>query len=1598
VLVRRGRQFAVGMSAFAGVVGIVVLLGWMLDSAVLVSVIPGGAKMMPDSAISFMIIAVALWYRSVPVAGTPPLEPRYIRVADICAGLTALVGLVTLVEYLAGVNLGIDTLLFRSRLVAAGQLYPGRMAPATALCFCLLGSALLFLDARTRHGRWPAQFLASITILIGGTALYGYSFGFRAFYQISSHTAMALHTSLLFVGLGFGALLARADRGWLSVIFSERLGGALARRLFPWIVLMPVIRWLLWEGQLAGWYSAVFGVAIFTSFTQVALSFVVWRGAKWLNAEDEHSERAEESLRTSESQFRTLANAIPQLCWIANADGRIYWYNQRWHEYTGLTLDQIVGRRWQPVLEPEVSPKVLERWERSVATGDPFDMVFRIRGADGVFRPFLTRVMPISDPDGKVVRWFGTNTDISEQQRAEAEIIKTRDLLETFVKSAPIGLAMFDREMRYVRVSDRWMVETGIGDREILGKSHYEVVPNLPEHWKEAHRRGMAGEAQKGEDAWVALDGKEHSIRWQVQPWGDSGVNTGGIIISFEDITERKGADLELRKFVSLADHSMEFIGMCDLNLMPFYVNQAGLRLVGLDSLEQLARAGIKEFFFPEDQRFIMEEFLPRVLREGSAEVEIRFRHFRTGEPIWIIYNVFYIKDAADRPVGLATVSRDINTRKQAEEKLRSEERRLAALIENAMDGILTIDENQRVVLFNAAAENIFGCSASEVLGKPLDRFLPERFRGVHRRHVQMFGATNSTARSMQSPGTLFGRRANGEEFPLEATISQVTVGGQKLFTIILRDITQRKHAEELERLYAQTTEMDRLKTEFFANVSHEFRTPLTLLLSPLEELLRTSNSSIVVPRSDLELMRRNTLRLLRMVNTLLDLSRIEAGRLKGDFEPTDLTALTLEYTSAFRSTVENAGLYFEVEVETLDEPVYVDRAMWEKIVLNLLSNAFKFTLAGGISVRLKRNRGFAELTVADTGIGIPEAELPRVFERFHQVEGSRGRTFEGTGIGLALAYELVKLHGGSIEVHSKLNQGSTFSVSIPLGTAHLPAEPGAIGTSNGKPIKRPAYVENGQLGDIAGPPSSDSSQTALATYRSGGSQAEEPHARIILAEDSADLRAYIERLLGPAYEVEAVGDGQEALAAVIRKRPDLVLSDVMMPKLNGMQLLQELRKNPATATIPVIMLSARAEDESLIEGLESGADDYVIKPFSAPQLLARVRSHIRLARLREEAKSAVTQSEARFRQLLEEAPEAIFEVDAQGRILLVNEAAEQMFGYSREELLALHVDALVPEAQRDNHAQHRLGYAQEPMRRPMGTGLQPNAQRKDGSLFPVEITLSPSPSEDTVKVIALVQDITERRRAETELEANRAQLASSARLASLGVMAGGIAHEINNPLAIIHASADELVRTAKQESVVPLDIVVRNGERIQQTARRITKIIKSMRLLAREGSHDRFSPTPVSRIVEEALELCQERFKHHSVNLLLPSIDPALSVSCREVQIAQVLVNLLQNAFDAVTEHAGERWIRLDVRVQDGAVVFSVIDSGPGVPPDLRARIMEPFFTTKEVGKGAGLGLSLSRTIVEEHKGRLELTEEAGRTCFSFHLPLALETEGVCN
>ncbi len=429
--------------------------------------------------------------------------------------------------------------------------------------------------------------------------------------------------------------------------------------------------------------------------------------------------------------------------------------------------------------------------------------------------------------------------------------------------------------------------------------------------------------------------------------------------------------------------------------------------------------------------------------------------------------------------------------------------------------------------------------------------------------------------------------------------------------------------AKQFERERTQAlADLDRAKTTFFSNVSHELRTPLTLLLAPLDEaLLRGKLES--TDRQSLELARRGGGRLLKLVNSLLEFSRIEAGRIEAAYEPIDLAALTTDLASMFRSAFERAGVTLTIECNPLPEPVYVDRDKWEKVVLNLVSNALKFTFAGEVRITQSALSDHIQLVVKDSGCGIAAEDLTRVFDRFFRGRASQTRTHEGSGIGLSLVQELVKLHGGSIAASSELGQGTTMTLRIPRGSAHLDTDR-IIAPRNSapSPARLHAFVEEalGWLPDEQFASSvTERAHTDSVSEITGsdGCVAPAQSATILVVDDNADMRRYLCRLLDQRWRTENATDGLTALASIRRKTPDLVIADVMMPRLDGFGLLRALRLDPATAQVPVMLLSARAGEEASAEGLRAGADDYVIKPFSARELIARVESRLAQARIR---------------------------------------------------------------------------------------------------------------------------------------------------------------------------------------------------------------------------------------------------------------------------------------------------------------------------------------------------------------------------------------------
>jgi signal transduction histidine kinase len=448
--------------------------------------------------------------------------------------------------------------------------------------------------------------------------------------------------------------------------------------------------------------------------------------------------------------------------------------------------------------------------------------------------------------------------------------------------------------------------------------------------------------------------------------------------------------------------------------------------------------------------------------------------------------------------------------------------------------------------------------------------------------------------------------------------------------------------AYEAERHRAEAlAAIDRAKTVFFSNVSHEFRTPLTLMLGPIENLMGEVNGPLTTAqRNEVDILQRNAGRLLKLVNALLDFSRIEAGRAQATYAPTDVCRLTRDIASIFRSAIERAGIRFEVVCYPIVEPVFVDHDLWEKIVLNLLSNALKFTFAGEIRVELRPLDAAIELSVADTGTGIPESELPRIFERFHRVEGAKSRTHEGTGIGLALTHELVRLHGGSIAAQSEVGRGTRFEIRIPTGNAHLPEDRvSAAGVTRLLNPMAAVFAEEAARWLPEPGLAQDAVQAAHAAVAdgsggrhvyTGGPERPAPRTaeRVLVVDDNADMRDYLCQLLRER-DVTSAADGRAALELARANPPGLIVTDVMMPEMDGFALLREIRSDTRTRAVPVLMISARAGEEARVSGLDAGADDYIVKPFGARELRARVNSLLNLSRARREAELQKMAAEA---------------------------------------------------------------------------------------------------------------------------------------------------------------------------------------------------------------------------------------------------------------------------------------------------------------------------------------------------------------------------------
>ncbi|HEY9823963.1 MAG TPA: ATP-binding protein [Stenomitos sp.] len=869
---------------------------------------------------------------------------------------------------------------------------------------------------------------------------------------------------------------------------------------------------------------------------------------------------AEIALHESEQRYRHLVELTPQLVWNADEQGRNTYVSPQMGAYIGLPSEQLLNLDWETVIHPQDVDHVHRSWTEAVQTGIPYKAEYRLRRADGEYRWHLVRA--VFEANGQGRKWFGVSTDIHDRKQAEAALRESEEKYRSLFTSIDEGfnlLEMISDESG--RPYDFRIVETNPAREQQTGLTD-AVGKTLLEIAPDFEQQLLDFYSN------VVISGRGRRTEYYtaaVDRWYTvyasriGGEGSRQVAVVFNDITERKCTEEQLRRAADMD----------------------AFRVKLSDALRSLSDA-------PEIQRAAM-----RILGEHLQVDRVMYAEIDDEETYSIAAN--YVRGAYPTLVGRFPTS-DFGT---ASERLRAGE---TFVVEN-----MTADER----LSGAARAAFIALDVYASVGVPLIK----AGRWVANLGIQHGQARQWTEEDIE----LVQETAERTWAAVERARAEAALRKSELQRV------REQSAREQERQRAESlAELDRAKTAFFSNVSHEFRTPLTLSLAPLQDALNDRTHPLdPVHRERLELVHRNSLRLLKLVNTLLDFSRIEAGRMEAVYEPTDLATFTADLSSVFRSAIERAGLQLSVDCPPLPEPVFVDREMWEKIVLNLLSNAFKFTFQGVITVRLRPTEGNqVVLQIQDTGTGIGLEHLPHLFERFYQVRSTQARTHEGAGIGLALVHELVRLHHGTIEVDSTLGVGTCFTVTLPLGTKHLPSDH-LQGNSDRPSVRTLAassmrastygleaerWVAQEHEGKTVMPPPTSSVAPAS------------PSARVLVVDDNADMREYLTRILSEHIQVEAVADGATALAMAQAQVPDLILSDVMMPSLDGFELLEALRADPRTREIPIILLSARAGEEAIIEGLEAGADDYLIKPFSAQELLSRITAHLQIAQLRSEA------------------------------------------------------------------------------------------------------------------------------------------------------------------------------------------------------------------------------------------------------------------------------------------------------------------------------------------------------------------------------------------
>lgn len=929
---------------------------------------------------------------------------------------------------------------------------------------------------------------------------------------------------------------------------------------------------------------------------------------------------------------------------------------------------------------------------------------------------------------------------------------------------------------------------------------------------------------------------------------------------------------------------------------------------------------------------------------------------------------------------------------------------KLARIILDAMYQFLgLLDVDGTVLEINKAALEGAGICLDDVLGKP---FWEARWWAVSEDSRSRVKAMVEQARTgefvrcdIEVYGDLQGRKTIIVDFSLTpirddaGRVAFLLPEGRNITEKIAIEAELTRKNGELQSALERLREIDGFKTKFFANVSHELRTPLALILGPVDQLLKEDRQLDEREHLRLTTIKRNAQSLLQQVNDLLDLARIDAQQMPLAYSRSNVTALLREVASSFAAAAEERSISLLIE-GAADLHADIDRSKFARVLANLLSNAFKFTPAGGricCSVEPLANARFL-LSVQDNGPGVPAALKEQIFSRFSQ--GGNGLSGSGSGLGLNIVKEFVELHQGTVVVLDAPGGGAIFQVEVPKRAPN-----GVFVRESREDEALSAY----QRVDFQEP-----AQQSAVPHKAGC-------ARILVVEDNPDLRHFLHDVLIDDYNVTLAANGEIALALALENPPDLVITDLMMPLFDGEQFVRALRADPLFPSIPVLVLSARADDALRETLLEELVQDYLTKPFSPQELRARVRNLVSVKRtvdiLQKELNSqasdvceltaglvasrkslqdsllALQISERRWQGLYRNTAVGIALADRDGRILKANPALQRMLNYGENEIVGVSFIDITEASQRAMTQRNVHGLFDGSID---NYHVQKRYEKRDGGFFwaNVSVSLIPAVDREGPRLAVIVEDVSWRKQAESALAATQAKLARISRFTTMGELVASIAHEVNQPLSAIVTNSQAALRWMARENPDYKEVVAALY-RVNRDASLAGSVIARIRNFLSMGGIKR-EPVDLRCILDDLLLMLQTLLQESGVRVELLIAPDLPELFADPVQLQQVLLNLVVNAVDAMRDQAqGERLLGISAMADplEGAV-FSVRDTGPGISPEIEAKIFDALFSTKS--GGLGMGLAISRTIVENHGGRLRLGTSSGTGVnFVFNIPV---------